>query len=316
MSQALAGEALSLATCDGAPLALGNGEHEIASADGQDTGLNVDGLVLRSGAGGSATPAGSGTLVSEASAGTVPSGPAVEVSSDNHDRATAKVTGATPGQPFWLVMGQSFNQGWQATVNGRSLGDPVLVDGFANGWLVTPDDASFTVDMRFTPQGRVDIAIWISLAAALGCLILIVRRPRTVVNAPASEAEPYSSVLAFRYDGALPSRRTAVWTGVGVFLLAWILAGPWVGLAVGIAAGIGARHETFRRYLLLASPIALGLCALYVLYIQARWNPTPSFDWPIEMRRPHPIGWIAVLVLVADAVVDRVWQKRRTDTGP
>ena len=134
-----------------------------------------------------------------------------------------------------------------------------------------------------------------------------------MVHAPASEAEPYSSVLAFRYDGALPSRRTAVLTGVGVFMLGWILAGPIVGAAIGFAAGIGARHETFRRYLLLASPLALGLCGLYVLYIQARWNPTPSFDWPIEMRRPHPIGWVAVLALVADAVVDRVWQSRRSD---
>jgi arabinofuranan 3-O-arabinosyltransferase len=315
MADALAGDALPLTTCDGAALALDEGEHEIATAQGQDAGLNVDGLVLRSGAGGSATPAGSGTLVGEAATGPVPSSPAIEVTSDDHDRATAEVTGATPGEPFWLVLGQSFNPGWQARVDGRSLGEPVLVDGFANGWLVTPDDASFSVDMRFTPQGRVDIAMWISIAAALLCLILVVRRPRKVINAPASEAEPYSSVLAFRYDGALPSRRTAVWTGVGVFVLSWILAGPWVGLAIGIAAGIGARHETFRRYLLLASPIALGLCALYVLYIQARWDPTPSFDWPIEMRRPHPIGWIAVLALVADAVVDRVWQARRTDSS-
>jgi len=315
MADARAGEPLTLATCDGSALALGNGEHEITTAPGQDAGLDVDGLVLRSGAGGSATPSGSGTLAGEAAAGAIPSGPTVEVRHDDHDRAAAEVTGATPGEPFWLVLGQSFNPGWHATIDGHSLGEPVLVDGFANGWLVTPDDASFTVDMRFTPQGRVDVAFWISIAAALMCLILVVRRPRRVVNAPASEAEPYSSVLAFRYDGALPSRRTAVWTGVGVFLLSWMLAGPWVGLAIGIAAGIGARHETFRRYLLLASPLALGVCALYVLYIQARWNPSPSFDWPIEMRRPHPIGWVAVLALVADAVVDRVWQKRRTDSS-
>jgi hypothetical protein len=120
--------------------------------------------------------------------------------------------------------------------------------------------------------------------------------------------------LAFRYDGALPTRRIAIWTGVGVGLLGLLLAGPVAGLGLGVAAGIGARHETFRRYLLLASPVALGLCTLYVLYIQTRWSPEPSFEWPIQMRRPHVLGWLAVLLLVADVIVDRVWQARRTDT--
>jgi hypothetical protein len=145
------------------------------------------------------------------------------------------------------------------------------------------------------------------------CLGLLVRRPRHVVHAPSSLAEPYSSVLAFRYDGALPTRRTAAWTALGVGLLGLVAAGPAIGLVVGLAAGIGARHETFRRYLLLGSPVALGVCALYVLYIQARHSPDASFDWPIEMRRPHPIGWLAVLLLVADVIVDRVWQSRRSD---
>jgi hypothetical protein len=28
----------------------------------------------------------------------------------------------------------------------------------------------------------------------------------------------------------------------------------------------------------------------------------------------HPFGWLAILLLVADVIVDRVWQARRTDT--
>ena len=64
--------------------------------------------------------------------------PTVEVASDDHDRAQVEVTGATPGEPFWLVLGQSHNVGWTATADGDDLGEPVLVDGFANGWLVTP----------------------------------------------------------------------------------------------------------------------------------------------------------------------------------
>jgi arabinofuranan 3-O-arabinosyltransferase len=316
MADALAGKGLAVTPCGPASLTLDAGEHDLETAAGRDAGLEIDALVLRSGAGGTATPAGSGALAAEAAGGAAPAGPAgpaVEVMRDDHDRTTVEVTGATPGEPFWLVQGQSFNPGWVASIDGDSLGEPQLVDGFANGWRVDPADESFTVDLTFTPQRRVDLALWVSVAAAAVCLLLLVRKPRQVVHAPAAEAEPYSSVLAFRYDGALPSRSTAWLTGLGVFVLGWVLAGPIVGLAVGVAAGIGARHETFRRYLLLASPIALGLCALYVLYMQARWNPVPSFDWPIEMRRPHPIGWVAVLALVADAVVDRVWQSRRSD---
>ena len=109
-----------------------------------------------------------------------------------------------------------------------------------------------------------------------------------MVNAPSSLAEPYSSVLAFRYDGALPTRRTGLWTGVGVGLLGLVLAGPVVGLVIGLAAGLGARHEAFRRYLLLGSPVALAVCALYVLYIQARWSPPPVLRLADRDAPPPP----------------------------
>ncbi|HKY68022.1 MAG TPA: alpha-(1-_3)-arabinofuranosyltransferase family protein, partial [Acidimicrobiales bacterium] len=316
MSTLLAGDPLPLSVCDGSALTLTGGDHEIVTATGKDTGLDVDRLVLRSAAGGRAD-ASPGTLVATARGGDAAAvaSPSVEVVDDDHDRADVRVTGATPGEPFWLVLGQSQNPGWTATADGEDLGESVLVDGFANGWLVTPTSESFDVDLRFAPQQRVDVAIVISIAAALLCLGLLIRRPRPVVEAPSSLAEPYSSVLAFRYEGALPTRRRAIWTGVGMGLLGLVLAGPGVGIVVGACAAIGARHETFRRYLLLGSPLALVVCSAYVLYIQVRWAPQPSFDWPIEMRRVHPIGWLAVLLLVADVVVDRVWQSRRTDGG-
>jgi hypothetical protein len=315
-AELMAGRPLPLRVCGDAPVSLSAGDHEVGTAQGRDAGLDVDRVVLRSSAGGGATAIDSGTLTQEATAGTErrPQ-PAVEVVEDDHDRARVEVTGATVGEPFWLVLGQSYNVGWTATADGEGLGEPVLVDGFANGWLVTPTSSSFEVDLRFAPQQRVDIAIVVSAVAALLCLALLFRRPRTVVDAPSSLAEPYSSVLAYRYDGALPTRRLAIWTGVGVGLLGLVLAGPGVGLVLGVVSGIGARHEAFRRYLLLASPLALALCAAYVIYIQVRWEPTPSFEWPIEMRRPHPLGWLAVLLLVADVIVDRVWQSRRTDTS-
>ena len=37
----------------------------------------------------------------------------------------------------WLVLAQSWNAGWTATINGELLGAPVLIDGYANGWLLS-----------------------------------------------------------------------------------------------------------------------------------------------------------------------------------
>jgi arabinofuranan 3-O-arabinosyltransferase len=316
---ALAHQPLAISTCgdSAGPLELDGGDHDVRAARGDLLAIDLDRLVLRSAAGGAASPA-TGPLVAEASAaradGEADAVPRVTVADEGQDRVEVEVSGATPGEPFWLVLGQSFNDGWTAGIDGQRLGDPELVDGFANGWQVVPDDESFVVDLRFAPQRRVDLAIAVSVLAAAACLLLTIRRPRPAIIAPSAMAEPYSKVLAFRYDGALPTMRTAVLTGVGVGLLGFVVAGPAVGLVVGGAAGLGARHETFRRWLLLASPLALGVAALYVLYIQVRHGPAPGFEWPIEMDRVHPFGWLAILLVVADVIVDRVWQARRTDT--
>ncbi|HET6664613.1 MAG TPA: alpha-(1-_3)-arabinofuranosyltransferase family protein [Acidimicrobiales bacterium] len=319
MEDALARRPLAIATCGNSAGAvpLDGGDHDIRAVPGDVRGIDVDQLVLRSAAGGKASSA-TGPLVAEAVAARsdaeVAPTPRVTVVHDGQDRVEVEVSGATPGDPFWLVLGQSFNDGWAASIDGEGIADPDLVDGFANGWQVVPDAESFVVDLRFAPQQRVDLAIAVSVLAAVACLLLTIRRPRSAVIAPSALAEPYSRVLAFRYDGALPTMRTAVLTGAGVGLLGYVVAGPAVGLVVGVAAGLGARHETFRRWLLLASPAALGVAALYVLYIQVRHAPRPGFEWPIEMDRVHPFGWLAILLVVADVIVDRVWQARRTDT--
>ncbi|HET6833670.1 MAG TPA: alpha-(1-_3)-arabinofuranosyltransferase family protein [Acidimicrobiales bacterium] len=319
MDTALARQPLAIATCGNSagPVELDGGDHDVRATAGDFLAIDLDQLVLRSAAGGAASPV-TGPLVAEASVARPDdegaATPRVTVVHDGQDQVEVEVSGATPGEPFWLVLGQSFNDGWSASIDGEGIDDPELVDGFANGWQVVPDAESFVVDVRFAPQRRVDLAIAVSALAAAVCLLLTIRRPRSAIIAPSALAEPYSKVLAFRYEGALPTMRTAVLTGLGVGLLGFVVAGPAVGLVVGGAAGLGARHETFRRWLLLASPLALGVAGLYVLYIQVRHAPAPGFEWPIEMDRVHPFGWLAILLVVADVIVDRVWQARRTDT--
>jgi hypothetical protein len=328
-ADALAGKPLHIALCGGVEsLRLEGGDHELRTAEGLDSGLDVDQLVLRSAAGGGADTspdplvanavaqaaaggAGGGAAGGEEAAAEAP--PRVEVESEDADTLHLKVSGATADEAFWLVLGQSFNEGWTATVNGRTLPAPQLVDGFANGWLVVPSDSTFDVQLEFVPQKRVNLSLIISGVAVLGCLLLTLRRPKRAVVAPSAMPEPYSHVLAFRYHGALPAVRTAWIAGLCVGLIGWIMAGAAVGLAVGVAAGFGARHEKFRRWLVLAAPVALGISALYVLYIQVRHSPEPSFEWPLEMKRVHPLGWLTVLLLVADVIVGRIWQSRSSE---
>ena len=70
--------------------------------------------------------------------------------------------------PSWLVLGESYNRGWRAECDGRSLGAPQVVDGFANGWRVEPGCRD--VSIEFAPQKAVD---WGYAIGALACLVLL-----------------------------------------------------------------------------------------------------------------------------------------------
>ncbi len=183
---ALAGRGLHVQTCgpDAAGITLGPGSHVVQSANGHLTGFNIDRLVLDSAPGGRAgRPASqSGRLAP------LPPQPAPRLIVQSQSATSAKVvvTGAT--RPFWLVLGESINKGWQAQVSGGpSLGSPTLVDGFANGWLVGPQalgtlgkSGSLVLTLHWAPQSRVWWALVISGGALLACLLIAIwpRRSR------------------------------------------------------------------------------------------------------------------------------------------
>jgi hypothetical protein len=84
--------------------------------------------------------------------------------------------------PSWLVLGESYNRGWQATCNGRSLGPPRVIDAFANGWRVTP--GCRFVSIAFAPQRGVNVGYLIgALACAVLLAVLLFTRPRPVTAA-------------------------------------------------------------------------------------------------------------------------------------
>src|SRR5204863_300170 len=70
--------------------------------------------------------------------------------------------------PATLVLGQSYSKGWRAFCDGRSLGEPRVVDGYANGWDAKPPCAS--VRFAFGPDRPVRI---VQLFSGIACLLLL-----------------------------------------------------------------------------------------------------------------------------------------------
>ena len=286
----------------------------------RDAGLDVDSLVLRSGAGGGATPVDAGTDHGggDGRRGARPRSPPSRwrptTTTAPRSRSAARRRASRSGS----CSGRAHNVG----LDGRpptartsasrcwSTGSPTA------GWS-RPTSSSFAVDIGFAPQRRVDIAIAISAVAAVVCLALLIRRPRVVVDAPSSLAEPYSSVLAFRYDGALPDPAHR-----GVDRGGRRPARPRDrrpgGRARASASPPASGPATRRSAATCCSPARWRWpCArLYVLYIQVRWSPDAQLRLADrdEAGRTRSAGWRSSL-LVADVIVDRVWQSRRTDTS-
>jgi hypothetical protein len=48
------------------------------------------------------------------------------------------------------------------------------------------------------------------------------------------------------------------------------------------------------------------LCGLFVAWAQFRHDYPPQFEWPTGFWRIRNIGWLAILLLAADAVVGLV----------
>ena len=175
--------------------------------------------------------------------------------------------------PSWLVLGQSYDAGWRATCNGRSLGPPRVVDGYANGWLAPAGctRAAFT----FGPQGAVNLSYVISAVACALMLVLLAlgavrrgrlrpqehpaerrtgpapgsppsgaRRPLPVAAALGlAVAVPLGYVFAIRAGAALFVLLTLVlWRGYRTRTLIIVAAGL-LGITVPLAYAISSPHN-------------------------------------------------------------------------
>lgn len=293
-ADALDGQGLDLVDC-GDGIKVGSGDVRFEATPGVDVGVDVDQLLWSS--------AGAGEPA------VVPAGPAVEVVDRDDTTVRLRVEGADSDQPFWLVFGQSFNSGWQIQDTEVESEGPVLVNGFANGYLLTPDAATFELTLRFVPQNRVDIGFLVSGVAVIGAILLALQSSREIRPAPIPRQEPLRRLRALTYEGALPHRRQAITVGVIGAVLGLALANPLVAAVLALVGGLSTRREGWRPLLTVVPGGLLALVAAYVIVVQARNRIGPGLQWPTEVGRLHTVAIAAVLLLFLDVVIERIWRR-------
>jgi hypothetical protein len=322
-----------------AQTAIPAGTRVLRTATGADAGFDVDQLTLASGAGGrpwagltptgtaGPVPATAGTAGAGPATPTVAPGPKVHVVSTGRAKVEVQVTGAT--KPFWLALGQSVNPGWDASVDGRSIGGSTVVDGYANGWLVRPaaDGRPLAITMEWLPQRTVNRALFLSALAVLACLGIVVgswirrrRRLRAGIVDPVSpqvveDDAPAVVVSPFVAFGARPSTLAVVLTTVVALGLGAFFVKPWVGALFAVAVVAALLRPRWRALLTVVPVVGLAACGAFIAVKQIRGHFMAVFEWPTFFWQVRTLGWVVILFLAGDAIVEIVRTRRRPEGG-
>lgn len=326
-AEALDRQRLSAEPCgpDGGVVTLGPGDHVVRTAIGRDLGIDLDQVLLRSERGGGPLAISAGPDRAE------PLPPAV-LTERGRVSSTLQVQA---DRPFWVVSGQSYAGGWQATADGKDLGPPTLIDGYTSGWLVEPSGPGpVTVHIEWRPQRLVWVLLGLSAFGVVLCGLAIVfgrRRERPTPPLPARAGGPVMPELAPPWRGADPAgddppvtsvdRNRALWASAGtvVFVglntpLSW--AAPVFGIVTAGLTWLVLRRPGTRRWVALAGAAALGFAGAATVVLQFRYRYAPDFSWPVRLAWLHPFGLAAVFLLALSALPELRRPERPTAPPP
>ena len=167
----LTGRSLPFVTCGGEPVRMGGGFHTL-DAEG---GFVPDRVQLTNGV----RPAPAAA-----------SAPAVSFRPRSDGGYMVHVSGAAG--PYYLVIGQNVEPGWRAFVGGRSLGPPLVLDGYSAGWRIDRP-GTYDVLVSYAPQRAYNVALavtGVAIAAALSVMLLAGwRRLRRIHARPDGDAQ-------------------------------------------------------------------------------------------------------------------------------
>jgi arabinofuranan 3-O-arabinosyltransferase len=284
-----AGEPLELLGCD--PLALPAGSVELHAPPGAV--MRPDYLRLRSAAPRPVPLAEAGAVVDPGS---------------GLDGERDDVRLEVPDES-WLVFAESYSDAWNAECRDSDghvsdLGDPVPVDGFANGWRAPA--GCVAARFRFGPQRAADWAYAssaIGLAAVLALLIIALRRRRPARSLPHPRVGRSAPLVRPSLQAALVASLAAGAVSAGLFALR---SGPVTAV---IAFALLRWGVTVRRLVGLA---ALGVVSLPILYLAfpAEDKGGYSFEFTSDTMGAHWVADGVVFLLAGAALIAAVVRRR------
>jgi hypothetical protein len=280
------GDPLPAVAC-GPPVRLAAGPHLLVTASGP---FSVDALRLASPPPNPPVPA---VAAPAAASGRV-------LDSGRLGRSSVDRVRVSVGAPSWLVLGQGYDRGWRAWCNGRSLGAPVPIDGYANAWPIEPGCRD--VRFAFAPQTLAAAGYVASGVGGLLCLAALVLMPlarrgrgRTVASRdPASDAFWPPREPPVRW----PARRVVLPALLGGCVLGFVFGvGAGVVCVPAIAfvlwRGVAARALTYGAGLLLGIVVP-------VLYLANAPSAAGGnhYAYPAQHMSAHWVGVAAVVLLL------------------
>jgi arabinofuranan 3-O-arabinosyltransferase len=292
VAAALAGEPLEANVCARGELALTAGVHRVSGQQDRRAGLQVDRVVLDGG-----TPDAEGGAASEAMAA-----PSVTVTRAGRIDRTVEVADCPAG--CWLILGEGYDDGWAASIDGASLGPPTLVSGGFNGWRIPAHEGTVTVHIEWTRQRPLDVALVVSALAVVTALVLAVRdrsgRAPPPLAPPALEPfGPSDGILSAAIAAAAYVAAAAV----------FVSPGYWVWGAAGGALVLATRRARCAGYVAIG---AMALIAWDVVTFVRREHPAATPSFPGHFEHLHLLGLFAAVSIG----VSMLSRPRRDDVPP
>ncbi len=204
---------------------------------------------------------------------------------DTRSQRTTSINSCTGG--CWLELNDGWNIGWEASLSGTTLADPVASAGGRLLWNLpaTPDNTKF--ETTWTPQKRMWFGIGVTLLGLFcGLVVLAVPllRRRTLRTDTETMIQP---VLIY----------SAITVVTSAAIIGALVISPLYGLLAGLITAATVRSRSIPKAGL--ALIALGM--LFLIAQQIRTGADPSFGWPSVFRRSHQPVLLGVVLIAINS---------------